>query len=296
MASAPAASTQPLGVVWEGQTTGSENMPLTFSGYTQDKRFIDIFTKGSAGFSWTATPSAPWIKLSAATGTITDEARVWVSIDWASVPSGSSTGTVMVTAGGASKSVDISVSNPATPSRGSVMGYVEANGYVAIEAEHFTTKVDRGGAMWQVFTQLGRGAGDAVKAMPDLAPSVTTNLATSAAELDYNVYFFTTGSFPVTIYRMPTLNTTGSCRLAIALDGGTPQTVSGNHADGNTAWSSNVIAQIEKLTATIQVTSAGMHTLKLYQVDASVVVDRIVIDTGGMRPSYLGPPESYHRQ
>ena len=217
MASAPAASAAPLGVVWEGQTTGSESLPLAFSSYTQDKRFIDIFTKGSAGFSWTATPSAPWIKLSASSGTITDEARVWVSIDWASVPSGSSMGTVTVSAGGASKTVNVSVSNPATPSRSGVTGYVEANGYVAIEAEHFTAKVDRGGATWQVFTQLGRGAGDAVKAMPDLSPSVTTNLASASPELDYNVYFFTTGSFPVTVYRMPTLNTTGACRLAIGV-------------------------------------------------------------------------------
>jgi hypothetical protein len=293
MASAPAASAAPLGVVWEGQTTGSESLPLSFSSYTQDKRFIDIFTKGSAGFSWTATPSAPWIKLSASSGTLTDEARAWVSIDWASVPSGSSMGTVTVSAGGASKIVNVSVSNPATPSRSTVTGYVEANGYVAIEAEHFTAKVDRGGATWQVFTQLGRGAGDAVKAMPDLSPSVTTNLASASPELDYNVYFFTTGSFPVTVYRIPTLNTTGACRLAIAVDGATPQTLSGANSDGDSAWSGNVTAQVEKLTATIQVTSAGMHTLKLFEVDPSVVVDRIVVDTGGLRPSYLGPPESY---
>ena len=170
-------------------------MPLTFSSYSQDQRSIDVFTKGSAGSLWTATASARWIKLSASSGTITDEARVWVTIDWAAVPSGSSTGTVTVSAGGASKTVNISVSNPPTPSRSSGTGYVEGNGSVAIEAEHFTSKVDRGGAAWQVFTQLGRGAGDAVKAMPDLAPSVTTNLPSASPELDYNVYFFTTGSF-----------------------------------------------------------------------------------------------------
>jgi hypothetical protein len=295
MASAPAASAQALGVVWEGQTTGGENIPLAFSSYTQDSRFIDIFTKGSAGFSWTATPSAAWIKLSAASGTITDEARIWASIDWTSVPAGSSTGTVTVSAGGASKIINFTVSNPATPSRSGVTGYVEANGYVAIEAEHFTSKVDRGDATWQVFSQLGRGAGDAVKTTPDLSSSVTTNLASASPELDYDITFFTTGSFTVTVYRLPTLNTTGSCRLAIGLDGTAPQTLTGANSDSNSGWSANVTSQIEKLTATIQVTSAGVHTLKLFKVDPSIVVDRIVVDTGGVKTSYLGPPESYHR-
>ena len=64
-------------------------------------------------------------------------------------------------------------------------------------------------------------------------------------------------------------------------------------SDGSGAWSTNVTEQIEKLSTTIQVTSAGYHTLKLFKVDPSMVVDRIVIDTGDLRSSYMGPPESY---
>ncbi len=36
----------------------------------------------------------------------------------------------------------------------------------------------------------------------------------------------------------------------------------------------------------------GAHNLRLIAVDAGVVVDKIVIDLGGMKPSYDGPAET----
>jgi hypothetical protein len=225
-------------------------------------------------------------------GTVTDEDRVWGSIDWASAPAGDGTGTITITAGTASKTINVGTSNPATPTRTDLDGYVESNGYVAIEAEHFTAKVDRGGAEWRVFKQLGRN-GDSVKTLPELSSSITTNQATTSPELDYKIYFFNTGSFTATVYRIPTLNTTGACRVALGLDTATPQVLTGANSTDASAWGANVLAHIEKLSAKIQVTTPGYHTLKIFKVDPSIAIDRIVIDTGGLLPSYLGPPESY---
>jgi hypothetical protein len=293
LAAAPsAASGSALGVVVEGQTTGSETAALGFSSYTEDVRFVDIFTKGNAGFSWTAAASQPWIKLSKSSGTITDDERIQVSIDWATAPVGTGSATVTITGAGSSKEITVNVSKPASPTREDLDGYVEANGYVAIEAEHYHDKMDRGGAEWRVLTGLGR-SGDSVKVFPDVSASIMADYATAAPELAYKIYFFSTGTFPVTVFRIPTLNTGGDCRLALGLDNATVQTLRGANATDDSAWNTNVIEHIEKLSTTIQVTTPGYHTLRIWKVDPSIAIDRIVIDTGGLRPSYLGPPESY---
>lgn len=34
----------------------------------------------------------------------------------------------------------------------------------------------------------------------------------------------------------------------------------------------------------------GEHTLRIYALDPGVVLDKLVLDFGGLMPTYLGPP------
>ncbi|WP_405670154.1 hypothetical protein [Streptomyces sp. NBC_01530] len=147
------------------------------------------------------------MRVSAGAGTTTDQVRIWVSVDWAAASLGASSPQVRITGAGATVTVPLQVANDGEQGRATATGFVAAQGYVSIEAEHYDRLVPRSGATWQTVPGLGR-SGAAVIGTPFNAARIDGDGRTLAPELQYNVRFTTTGSFPVTVYRLPSRTTT----------------------------------------------------------------------------------------
>jgi len=165
---------------------------------------------------------------------------------------------------------------------------------VSIRAEHFSSQSSRGGAAWQIIPGLGREGG-AVTILPSTMPGIATGQITKhAPRLDFAVDFASTGDFAVQFYFLPTHPLPGGrLRIAFGLDDEAPQMAALEYKDGSSSWAQGVLDNARIATARLKVSRPGKQTLRIYGVEAGVVLEKIVIDCGGSQPSYLGPKESH---
>jgi hypothetical protein len=169
--------------------------------------------------------------------------------------------------------------------------FVEADGYVSIEAEHFTAKHDAGPFKWELIPDYGRSL-SAMTTTPSLAASVLP--PAPAPTLEYRVYLFHAGKAEVETTLSPTLNFVPGrgLRYAISFDDDPPQVVDALEHNTQRDWETTVRDAVRKVKSTHTTAAPGYHTLKIRMVDPALVLEKIVVNTGGLLPSYLGPPES----
>src|SRR5690606_25466978 len=90
----------------------------------------------------------------------------------------------------------------------------------------------------------------------------------------------------------PTLDfkNSGGLQFAFSIDGKEPQRLN-IHKDTQDTWDTSVSNYITRVSADIDLNS-GNHILRIWPINPGVVLQKIVIKTGEVKPSYLAPPES----
>jgi len=285
---------------FDGSTTTTPPVLPAFDALNQQRSYIDVFNRGGEPFTFNATASAPWIALSTITGTVEKETRLWVTVDWTRAPAGIASGRVTITGTGRDVVVGVSARKPENVTRATLSGFVETAGYVSMEAEHFTNKIDSGAFRWTRIEDFGHTLSGMRATAPVDAPALTP--AADSARLEYQMYLFTPGTASVKLTVAPTLNFQPNrpLRVAVSFDSEAPETVTLVPANfsannGNREWEASVRNNARFSTTSHAIAAAGYHTLKIWMVDPAVVVQKILVDTAASAKaqSYLGPPETF---
>jgi len=194
---------------------GDETKLPGFSVYNKDRRFIDLYNTGNGVVCWSSDVSADWIHLSESSGLFNDEERIWVTIEWDKAPKGRdedglvtfnwsssnsdvwmsyeempeaekkeyAEGAIISKGPGSVFSAELTVFNPPAPSVESVTGFVESNGYISIEAEHYSGKIDKPHASWNIIDGLGR-TGSSVTVLPTNIDSIVSVVQSSFCKFE----------------------------------------------------------------------------------------------------------------
>jgi hypothetical protein len=269
----------------------------TFSPYqSQPGQYIEVFNRGQTAFDYQIKSTQPWVKVTPSSGRVGKQVRADVRVDWSRAPKGTTDVPLTVT-GPDGKSVQVKavVDNPATKPG----GFVETNGYVSIEADHYTKAVNSGGVSWRTIPDIGR-TGNGVKPFPVGAASQTPG--GNSPRLEYKINLSKAGDVKLWTYlspRNPVFSANG-VRYAVSIDNEAPQIVNMTTATGandttmNRQWARNTSDNTNRTVTTHTIAQPGTHTIKFWMVDPTVVLQNLVVDTGGgdIGVSYLGPPES----
>ncbi len=273
-----------------------------FDPFNQQKFYIEVFNRGQVPFDYKIEPAEPWLLVTPNQGKIEKEQRVWVSVDWQKAPTGKNNAAITIT-GPDKKQVVVGApsNNPESPKPNEVKGFIEGDGYVSTEAEHYTNAVDKAPVKWQRIPDLSRTL-SGMTPVPVTAQSQKPG--GDSPRLEYSMYLFDGGEVEVKAYLSPTENFLGTgsgLRYAVSFDDQPPQIVNIHEKDTVPDWKyppswNQAVTENIKITASKHtLTKPGEHVLKFWMVDPGIVLQKIVIDAGGVKPSYLGPPESYRK-
>ncbi|MBD5782466.1 glycosyl hydrolase 115 family protein [Pelagicoccus sp. NFK12] len=279
---APAAAG--LGVAIEGaantlapDTTGQ--LP-PFRRATDRSRFIDIFNTGTDPFTWTATPSAPWVTLSQSSGTA--DTRLSVSIDWASAPKNPiQTATIAIEAAGATRTVALTVHPQPELDLATLPAHLLDYGQLKIKATSYAERRDSADSTgWRRVSQ-SNASGDGMELQPVTAASLDpAALPADAPALTYTFHAFEPGPVSIEVRCLPTHRITSDhpgLRYAISVNGEEPQILDLHANEYTPAWNANTLRAYSAGLSQHDLENAGLQTITIQMVDPGLILDQIVV-------------------
>ncbi|KAJ6021577.1 hypothetical protein N7540_007081 [Penicillium herquei] len=272
-----------------GLTLGS------MSRYGKKKRWFDIFTRGTQIIHWSISVPFPWIGVSVSEGILHpdgDDARVWITVDWDLVEPDFDEEVLISISSAESdfEHVHLPIRGHEIPN--SFQGFVEADGYVSISAIGLSIQ-----APYKHHPELGRGS----------EGSITIDYNACRREtvvpfMEYPFYTFSqTESFTLRLLFNMTLDIDPDHKMSyeFSVD---DQPVelhtlvmesSGKAKLPAEGWLDAVMNCVWEKTHHLAALKPGSHTIRVRLNHSNILLERIVVDLGGVKGNYLGPPPSF---
>jgi len=309
---------------WPGRNAGQCNSTMkcpdpalfTMDPYGAKQRWIDISAGGPKNFNFHVERSHEWLTISEEHGHIrrdgSTDKRLQVSVDWAKLGDETKEEMGYITirsTDGANVTVAVPVSVPAKVDE-AYRGHVQGDGYVVMEAAHYTSKDTVGQYAWEEIDGYGRSL-SGMEMFPTTAKNFTVGEGPS---LSYDFWTHHSGPAMVTLQIGPALNFIAGKQISfgVQLDEekveeiqpvtmkrlGGIEVLPGQEIFVGAVppdWENVVKSDIRNVTVPADFGHAGKHTLKVFGMTAGVVLERVWVDFGGISArgySFLGPPES----
>ena len=170
-------------------------------------------------------------------------------------------------------------------------GYSQKKGYISREAANWSRAVDNEKLKWKVIPGIGK-TGSGVTTFP---VTMQTILTKGSPHLEYDINTSKTGKIKIDLYFSPTLNfhnSPGGLQFAVSLDDADLKIVSLNKENDVNTWNQWVANNIIIKSIDLGVYKPGKHTVKYWMMSPGIVLQKLVIDLGGVKPGYLGPPDT----
>lgn len=270
-----------VSMLWEGDG------PIKFYRYGIGSHFIELYNKGLGNVEFTINTSSEWITLSHKSGSFTSQIEIEISILWEKTELEIEEGFIeIVDKNGIISKIYIIAypQNDIVASRGT---YIEADGFISIDACNFLETTNSNNYKWSKIPDLGRTS-SSMTILPHTNGAVGS--LNPGPKLFYSAYFTSAGSYTLELYISP-INSI-KVDSGIQIEVGVNNSLSLIDVMSGYNWDKAVSESIWKLKTVVNISTAGEHQISVESKGVGIVLQKIVLYKDSLPYSYLGPRES----
>jgi hypothetical protein len=276
---------------WSDKSHVHKSFPL-MDNLSNQSHYIELFNTGPKALKY-EIKAPDFILIEQRKASLETEKRINLSVDWAKAPVGIKTHLITIKGSdGSAITFDIQTKNIKSLNKNETNLFVSQNGYISIEASNYSKAVNSKPISWKNIPNYGKTLSGVIP-VPVTSPSQKPDK--NAAHLAYDVYLDSVGIYTLHTYVSPSIdfNNADGLKFAVSVDN-QPATIVNTSIGYKTedAWGRSVANSIKIFKTPLHFDKVGRHTIKYWMVTPGVVLQKLVLDLGGLKPSFLGPPET----